>query len=267
MSESVPDGVARLARAPHLLVALDFDGTLAPLGDDPMAVTMVPGAREVLDAVVHLGIRLALVSGRGLHVLAQLARPPAGTLLAGSHGAERGHIGPDGALVPEPEPPTADESALLARLEAALESLTAEAPGAWVEHKEFARVLHTRRVADHELTERGRRAVLAGPARWPGVHPLTGKDVVELGVRAITKGDAVARLRAQVAAEAGAAPEDVAVLFAGDDTTDELALATLGAADLGVRVGDGETCAHVRVPDEVGLVALLRALVAAHGAD
>ena len=47
------------------------------------------------------------------------------------------------------------------------------------------------------------------------------------------------------------------MFFAGDDVTDEDAMRTLGAGDLGVRVGDGATAARVRVADPKELAALL----------
>ncbi|TNU76732.1 trehalose-phosphatase [Miniimonas arenae] len=255
--------VARLAPARHVLVALDFDGTLAPFADDPMAVRPVAGAAQVLDGVAR-GARstLALVSGRRLADLARLASPPPGTLLAGSHGAQVGRIDADGALVTEPDERTEAEEQLLAMLTADLEAIVAGAPGAWIEEKAFARVLHTRRCAPAEA-ERATRAAVDGPAARPDVHPIVGKAVVELGVRATTKADAVARLRAQAAADADLPEASVAVVFAGDDTTDETALASLGPADLGIKVGDGETAAAIRVPDEAGVVALLHGLAAA----
>ena len=47
------------------------------------------------------------------------------------------------------------------------------------------------------------------------------------------------------------------MLFAGDDVTDEDALASLDAGDVGVRVGAGDTAASVRVDGIPELAALL----------
>ena len=258
----VRDAVARLARAPHLAVALDFDGVLAPLGDDPMGVSMAPGAAEALAALAaHPGTTLALVSGRRLVDLVTLAAPPAGTLLAASHGAEHGHVTAEGPVA-DPIVAADAELALLERLDEALTAIAQDAPGAWVERKSLARVLHTR-TAEPEAAERATALAVAGPAAWDGVHPIVGKSVVELAVRSVTKADGVAWVRESAAVAAGLAPHEVAVLFAGDDTTDENALASLGAGDLGVKVGDGPTAASVRVPDEPAVVALLQTLRAA----
>jgi trehalose 6-phosphate phosphatase len=54
-------------------------------------------------------------------------------------------------------------------------------------------------------------------------------------------------------------------VFAGDDVTDEDALRALGPADLGVRVGAGETAAAVRVGSPEELAALLQHLADARG--
>ncbi len=47
------------------------------------------------------------------------------------------------------------------------------------------------------------------------------------------------------------------MLFAGDDVTDEDALRSLGAGDLGVRIGGGETAATLRVDDIAAFVTVL----------
>ncbi|WP_169925945.1 trehalose-phosphatase [Serinibacter salmoneus] len=254
------DQTARIrewAGAERLLIALDFDGTLAPFRDDPMAVSIVAGGAEVLAGLAALErVQLALVSGRRLADLAALAAPPPGTLLAGSHGAERGHVSPSGELEVEAGGATEAELALLAELTASLESIVASAPGSWVEHKTFGRVLHTRK-AEPEDAERATEEALTGPGSLPGVHTIHGKRVVEIAVRSVTKADAVAAMRAQVADASGVGVDRVAVLFAGDDTTDEFALASLVAGDLGVKVGEGESAASLRVADEAAMVTLL----------
>lgn len=260
----VRDAVARVAAARHVAVALDFDGVLAPLGDDPMGVTMAPGAAEALAAIAaRPDMTVALVSGRRLEDIVTLAQPPVGALLAASHGVEHGWVTADGTSA-EPLEPTPAERDLLARLDDAVAAIAADVEGAWVERKTFARVLHTRTAEDGEAAEATDLAV-DGPAGWPGVHVIVGKSVVELAVRDVTKADGVAWVRERAAADAGLTAADVAVVFAGDDTTDEHALVALGPDDLGVKVGPGQTAATLRVSDEPAVVDLLRALLAARG--
>jgi len=84
--------------------------------------------------------------------------------------------------------------------------------------------------------------------------------IVEYAFTDVGKDAALAHLRQVVGA--------TAVIFAGDDVTDEDALRSLGPEDLGIRVGSGETAASVRVGDIEELAALLstvaRERVAAH---
>ena len=243
-----------------VLIALDFDGTLAPLGDDPMAVQMVPGSRELLDGVASRPNRwLALVSGRPAGDLVLLSKAPVGTLIAASHGAQRGHVSAMG-LVMDPIELSAGEADLLAQVEQELAEIAERTPGSRIESKPLARVLHTRR-SEGTVAELAAAAAVAGPGSLPGVHTLVGKSVVEIAVRAVTKADGVAWARAQVAQSAAVAESEVIVVFAGDDTTDEHALASLGAGDHGIKVGAGPTAAGTIVADEHEAVAHLSALV------
>ena len=73
------------ALKPDAALFLDFDGTLAPIMDDPEAVVLETGGDEVLLAVAgRLGGALAVVSGRDLADLAR--RVPDGLWRIGNHG-------------------------------------------------------------------------------------------------------------------------------------------------------------------------------------
>src|SRR5450631_2477444 len=83
--------VAAFAGRPKVLVAVDFDGTLAPFVLDPMQARAVPGGLEALrDAAACGGVTVAVVSGRDLATLAALTGigPQDGVTLVGSHGAQ-----------------------------------------------------------------------------------------------------------------------------------------------------------------------------------
>lgn len=251
-----------LAANEHLLVALDFDGVLAPLVDDPTTSRPTPAAaRAMRRLAADDGVQLTLVSGRPVADLGALATPPAGTWLVGSHGAQSAHIDAAGRVRVDPFELTPDERDLLTRVTAALEKIAAEPEfeGAWVEHKPAAAGLHTRLLSDEEAARRALAFALAGPGSWPGTYAQPGHQVVEIPVVPATKGHAVATLRHRLLTERDGGP--VAVLFAGDDVTDETALATLGQADLGVKVGTADSVATVRVADEEALAALLHELV------
>ena len=84
-----------------------------------------------------------------------------------------------------------------------------------------------------------------GPGKFPGVVIRHGKGVVELSVVNSQKSDAVNVLRQRVGA--------TAVIFIGDDVTDESVFEILNGPDVGVKVGDGPTAApwHVDEPQDV----------------
>lgn len=246
------------------LVALDFDGTLAPLVDDPAAAAMTPAARAAVDRLAVLAARppsagagrlsVALVSGRDVADLAARSGAPPGTWLVGSHGAETGLVTDDGVdaaglqLTPEQE-------RTLDALRAGMTAAAAGRRGAWVQDKPSAAVLHTRLTPGPDA-EAATAAVDAVSARL-GLHAMHGKDVVEVAVVPTSKGIAVANLRDTIAQESGLA---VRVLFAGDDTTDETALAVLQPGDLGIKVGPGPTVAEHRVAGADALAAVLEAV-------
>ena len=83
----------------------------------------------------------------------------------------------------------------------------------------------------------------------PDWRRRTGKKIVEYAFRHEGKDSAIAALRERFAADA--------VLFAGDDTTDEDALRSLQSQDLGIHVGDGETAARVSVANIPAMAAAL----------
>jgi trehalose 6-phosphate synthase/phosphatase len=240
------------AMRPSLLIALDFDGVLAPIVEDPAAARALPASHRHLTSLAALpGVRLALVSGRTLADLRRVAEPPPGTLLVGSHGAELSDP-PVGVLASTPLDP--DAAALLKQITAELEQISAGHPGTHVETKPTGVVLHTRRSA-REIAAKATQEALDGPAVRPGVHLTHGKEVVELSVVATTKGTALRQLRASTGADA--------VLYAGDDITDERAFAVLAgdAGDVSIRVGSGETAADHRLGSPDDVAAMLGLLV------
>ena len=252
LEESLDLALRELAPLEKILVALDFDGVLAPIVLDPTTSRMLPAsAQAVAQLTQQPGVEVVLVSGREAGDLVALAGLPAGTRVIGSHGAQWGRVvdTPDGgtALEAEPVDLTAEQTALKAELLRETEALAAEVEGAWVQVKPAAVVLHTR-PAEREAGERLTERTLAGPAARDGVRVVVGKEVVEMAVVEVTKGDALVQLRSALGVDA--------VLYAGDDTTDEDAFTVLGEGDVSIKVGDGDTAAAYRVadPDEFSAV-------------
>lgn len=243
--------LASIAATDRLLVALDFDGTLSPLQDEPMAARMLPAAAAAVHALVATSrTTVALVSGRSLSDLRLIAEhdDDSPVWLAGSHGAEFWQPGRGGL-------PAADDSADVAlrdTLRAQAEAATAGMPGVFIEAKTFGFGCHTR-TADAAAAAAANRAVDAIVADGaPAWRRRTGRNIVEYAFRQEGKDTAVAELRRRTGA--------TAVLFAGDDVTDEDALATLHPGDLGVHVGTGPTDATVTVPDIPAMAGLLDTL-------
>jgi trehalose 6-phosphate phosphatase len=246
------ESLARDAARRPLVVALDFDGTLAPLVDDPETSRALPAAVDALGALAAApGITLALVSGRSLVDLHRRAEVPAGTVLIGSHGGERGRVGEHG-LVHDPIRLTPEQDALLVQVGAGLQGAARGRDGVWVQHKPAAAVLHTRMAEPADADAATEQALAV--ARELGVDALKGKDVVEVSVLAVTKGQALLRLKDELGA--------AAVVYAGDDTTDEHAFADLAPTDVTVKVGPGPTVARHRVADPDALAALLTTFAA-----
>jgi trehalose 6-phosphate phosphatase len=253
---SVADTLVALAHdreARPLLVALDFDGTLAPLQDDPARSRILPdGVAPLAALVTHDGVDLALVSGRALHDLHALAEVPAGTYLIGSHGAERARVtrhGLDRDVVQ-----LSDEQAdRLAELGAQASGVARGRDGVWVETKPTAVVVHTRLAEPADAQAAEAAALALGERLGSGV--LHGKDVVEISVLHASKGEALTALRDELGARV--------VVYAGDDVTDEHAFEALGDRDVAIKVGTGETLARHRAADPQEMVEALAALAAA----
>ena len=239
--EDLVTALRQIANAEKLLVALDFDGTLAPHVDRPEDARAVEGARE---AVVRLldfpGVRVALVSGRALVSLQHVADPPSEVLLTGSHGIEVQLDSPDIELNL-----VATELEQLDTLARVLDRIAGSVSGTSIERKPAGMALHTRLAKPHDSRAVQREAREQLSELLPGLTVREGKNVLEFSVRSSTKGEALERLRQHTGADR--------VLYAGDDVTDEDAFAVLQEGDLGLKIGPGASLADYRVrgPEEV----------------
>lgn len=246
LTEPLVADLRAFAALPRVLVAMDFDGTLAPLVDEPMEARALPGSEELLNELSGLPDTLvALVSGRALADLIELTRLTGAVVLVGSHGVEHS----SGAGAPTRD---ASEQARFAALDEDLATVLRDHPRARVERKPHSLVLHTRGL-DPQETDAAVRAAEEVVTRHTGLVVTPGKDVLELATRHVGKGIALRDLAAEHAADS--------VLFVGDDVTDEQAFGVLTPRDLTVRVGPGETAARHRVDDEHQVQTLLRTLL------
>jgi trehalose 6-phosphate phosphatase len=238
-----------LAKAPSLLVATDFDGVLAPLVLDPAASRPVDGSVDSLRALAAApATHAAVVSGRDLETLTAL------TGLAGSPVVRIGSHGGESSADSAPPTLTQAQRGALARVTADLDEVVRAHPGARLEHKPAAVVLHTRGMAA-DAARAAEAEALEATARHTEAHVLHGKHVVEVSVVQADKGTALLALRDALGAGV--------VAYFGDDVTDEHVFELLGPEDVGVKVGPGDTAATWRVggpPEVAQALALLAQL-------
>ncbi|MDQ2623848.1 MAG: trehalose-phosphatase [Actinomycetota bacterium] len=227
-----------------LLLALDFDGTLAPIVDHPLDARALPESMSAVERLATVpGLHLALVSGRGLEELSTVTGPvPESTWLVGAHGAERGRIH-DGVFVLEPFELDAQARALQDDVVAGAEQIGARHEGVLVQRKPTTVLVHTKMATPEVEDLATRDAVALGSEHH--LKTVVGKHIVEIAVHPAHKGDGIVALRAATGARS--------VVYVGDDTTDEDAFAVLGAGDVGIKVGPGPTRAAYRVstPEDV----------------
>lgn len=233
-----------LARVPVLLVASDYDGTLAPIVPDP---NRAAPDREALVALKSLAAlpqtHVAIISGRALRDLTKLTGSLDEIHLVGSHGSEF-DLDFASAL-------PADAVKLRKRIVRKLRSIAGSDNGFSIEEKPASVAFHFRK-ADAARAAEAVDKILSQVADYEGVFTRHGKKVIELGVVATDKGRALETIRHRVGASAA--------LFVGDDKTDEDAFATLRGPDVGIKVGPGETAARHRLKDTREVARLLAQL-------
>src|ERR1700712_482161 len=248
LSRELVGSLHELARVKRLLVALDFDGTLAAEVDDPEKARALPEARAAVLALLALpNTRVALISGRSLTSLEQVSDLPDTALLVGSHGIEirLDHPGDSVSL-------DTSEIHQVSILNQVLGEVADSFDQVWLESKPAGFALHTRLATDHNSRVAHLVAYSEATAEIENLKVRRGKDVLEFSVRAETKGDALEHLRAYTSASA--------VFYAGDDVTDEDAFNALGPDDFGLKSGTGETAAAHRVAGPLQVAQVLALL-------
>ncbi|MDQ7909587.1 trehalose-phosphatase [Phytohabitans sp. ZYX-F-186] len=248
LGEIDPDlrrAIGRIARVPNLLIACDYDGTLAPIVLDPTKAVPLPESVAAVRALAALPqTTVAVVSGRALRDLAALSRLPSEVHLVGSHGTEF-DIGFVERLAPE-------LVEVRTRLQTAVRQITQNQAGVRLESKPASVAVHVR-AAEPDVAAQVLDALRAGPATWPEVTVTDGKQVVELSVLPTNKGAAVDQLRTQMSASAA--------LVIGDSVTDEQAFERLHGPDVGIKIGPGDTSAAYRVAEPIEAARVLGLLL------
>jgi trehalose 6-phosphate phosphatase len=210
-------GLAAMAADPaHALLASDYDGTLAPIVDDPALAVAAPGAVAALTRLASRVGTVAIITGRAAAdavALGGLADVP-GLIVLGHYGAQRWQAG---VLSAPPVPPGVQA------VREALPGLLAEvrAPeGTTVEDKGTALAVHTRRTADPAAAFALLREPLGRLADSAELTLEPGRLVLELRPPGMDKGTALQGLAGECGARSAA--------FCGDDLGDLTAFAAIG---------------------------------------
>ncbi|WP_207782004.1 trehalose-phosphatase [Phytoactinopolyspora limicola] len=190
---------------PHTLVALDFDGVLAPIVDRPEDARALPGTARLLARIAERVARVAIVTGRPAADavrLGELADVP-GLVVLGHYGLQRWSSG-------RLETPDVVRGVTLARPR--LAALVERTSGVTLEDKHHSLAVHTRRAVDPQGVLDALHEEVATIAAESGLQLTPGRFVLEVRPAGIDKGVAVRQLVDEVGARA--------VVYAGDDLGD-----------------------------------------------
>lgn len=262
------DGLAALLAQPgRAVVALDFDGTLAPIVPDPEQARAHAGAVPALARLAPHVAAVAVVTGRPAGVAVRYGgfAGVAGLdhlVVLGHYGAERWDAHTGEVRAPGAHPGV---SAVRAELPGFLDSIGAWR-GTWIEDKGGRAVaVHTRRTEDPDAAFDALRAPLAELAERHDLMVEPGRYVLELRPPGMDKGVALAAYLREVDA--------ACVLYAGDDLGDLAAFAAVRSLRaeglpglLVAAAGAAETPEKIlaesdlTVPGPEGVVALLNSL-------
>ena len=212
----------RLSHSPFL-VALDIDGTLAPIAPTPEQAAVPPLTRKTLERLTRLpNVHVAFVTGRAAADGRRLVAVP-NSWTIGNHGVEL--IDPGGALRVNPAAEVYGPA--VARAVQLLRDRVGGLRGVLVEDKTWTVSVHVR-LADADVVPNVEREVQS-IARELGLVELHGRKIFELRPPiAIHKGIALLDLGAALGVFHGEVMTG-SLLYAGDDRTDEDAFRVLPA--------------------------------------
>ncbi|TYL36711.1 trehalose-phosphatase [Natronococcus pandeyae] len=243
IDELVPRLRTELSDAAELLLCLDFDGTLAPIVEDPDEAKPTHAVEDALETVTtEPDVTTAVVSGRGLADVRQRVEGP--RIYAGNHGLELARGG-DVAVHPVARKRAERIDAVCEALEVALDPV----PNARIENKRLTATVHVRSVPSGAQPQ-VERLTDDAVDRFGGddLEVSTGKQILEIGPDIPWgKGNAVELIMADL-------PDEAVPVYIGDDVTDESAFRAVEPGGIGVRVGDNKPTAasgRVRSPEQV----------------
>lgn len=251
LSQDFNSRLEHAARAPRLLIALDFDGTLAYFTQNIEDSRAVPSAAEALKKLADLeSTWVAIVSGRPLGFLQQHVDPEKKMLLSGSHGGEHDFSALGKLSTSTGITLSTEQQELLEKAVATVENTLKDYPGAAAEYKPGGVAFHVRGMHEPHDQDKALTVMHERFIQYENLRITPGEMIMEASVLTTDKGQALESLMQMI-------NPDV-TLFAGDDMTDEHGLAVLRAQDIGIKVGPKDTIAPWRVstPDAMGNILL-----------
>ena len=202
-----------IIRSPRdTVVGLDFDGTLAPIVDDPEHAYADRAAVAALARLAEQVRAVVVITGRPVRTAVRLGGldsvPGLGTMVVlGQYGVERWNADGNEYVLP-PEPP--EIAAVAQELPGLLAELDLE--DARIEHKGRAIGVHTRTVPDPEAAFARLAEPIRALAASHGLRVEPGRQVWEIRAPGMDKGAALRSFVFEVGARQ--------VIFAGDDLGD-----------------------------------------------
>lgn len=247
--QEMQEAEALIRQASHILLGLDYDGTLTPIVDEPAHALLPTSMKQALWALTRRNdVTVAVVSGRAHADLQELVGIPE-IIYAGNHGLE---ISGPGISFIEPFAKAASQE--LHILAQAIGRKLHHIPGAFVEDKGLTLSVHHRRVAAGEAGEVRQCVFDVVQAHADRFHVTLGNKVYE--VRPLTqwnKGEAVKWIKTRVG------QLKALVVYSGDDRTDEDVFHSFNGTDVTIKVGDvGETAAQFFLSDPQAVQEFLR---------
>jgi trehalose-phosphatase len=243
-------GVAKqLGSASHILLLLDYDGTLTPIVQSPELADLTDGVRRLLQALARQRrLTLAIISGRALVDIKEKVGI-SNIIYAGNHGLEI-----EGPQISFVSPQAVEFKPVLRRMHHELSQALGAIKGVLVEDKGLTLSVHYRQVADDKSAEVRDvfERITGDAARLGKIQITSGKKVYEIRPAvAWDKGEVVKMLVGRHR-EGGLLP-----VYLGDDLTDEdgfRAIKNYGSG-ISVFVGEGDfpssASYFLQSPDEV----------------
>lgn len=235
----------RLVLATSPLLLFDLDGTLAPIVDRPVDARVPVQTRYLLQQLRRTGASVVLVSGRSVEGVRHVARADVDAIV-GDHGGRWALKGRARDWLPI-------DVRRFAAAASHLKTLFEGHNGIRVEVKERSISVHLRLPPEEEETTARRIIRLM---RAEGLRVLHGNRVLDGQMPGVNKGAAVLRWLEREA-------DHDAILFAGDDTTDEDAFKALRRSAMTIAVGPRPQRAEFRTSSPATLAKWLERLAQA----